>query len=76
MNPNESSWQPVTLDDLYDWDKSTALLAAHARWWQPGTPSDHHALTYGHLIGEVIRRITGRRLGAPRRAELLPRRGR
>jgi CubicO group peptidase (beta-lactamase class C family) len=59
-----SGWdQPVTIDDVYDWDKSTAMLAAQAPWWAPGTRSGYHALTYGHLIGEVIRRITGQRLG-------------
>ncbi len=59
-----SGWdQPITLEDLYDWDKSTALLAAQAPWWEPGTASGYHMLNYGHLIGEVIRRITGRRLG-------------
>src|SRR6266851_7183559 len=59
-----SGWdQPVTIDDVYDWDKSTAMLAAQAPWWEPGTASGYHALTYGHLIGEVIRRITGQRLG-------------
>ncbi len=59
-----SGWdQPVTVDDVYDWDKSTAMLAAQAPWWEPGTASGYHALTYGHLIGEVIRRITGQRLG-------------
>ncbi len=34
-----------------------------APWWEPGTASGYHALTYGHLVGEVIRRITGQRLG-------------
>jgi CubicO group peptidase (beta-lactamase class C family) len=59
-----SGWeQPVTIDDVYDWDKSTAMLAAQAPWWEPGTASGYHGLTYGHLIGEVIRRITGQRLG-------------
>jgi CubicO group peptidase (beta-lactamase class C family) len=59
-----SGWdQPVTIDDVYDWDKSTALLAAQAPWWEPGTASGYHSLTFGHLIGEVIRRITGQRLG-------------
>src|SRR5437870_1626245 len=59
-----SGWdQPITLEDLYDWDKSTALLAAQAPWWEPGTASGYHMLNYGHLIGEVIRRITGLRLG-------------
>jgi CubicO group peptidase (beta-lactamase class C family) len=59
-----SGWEkPITLEDLYDWERSTALLAAQAPWWEPGTASGYHAMAYGHLIGEVIRRITGQRLG-------------
>jgi CubicO group peptidase (beta-lactamase class C family) len=59
-----SGWeQPITIEDVYDWHKSTALLAAQAPWWEPGTASGYHMLNYGHLIGEVIRRITGQRLG-------------
>jgi CubicO group peptidase (beta-lactamase class C family) len=59
-----SGWeQPVAIEDLYDWKKSTAMLAAQAPWWEPGTASGYHSLTYGHLIGEVVRRITGQRLG-------------
>jgi len=59
-----SGWeQPITLEDLYDCEKSAALLAAQAPWWEPGTAAGYHALSYGHLIGEVIRRITGQRLG-------------
>jgi CubicO group peptidase (beta-lactamase class C family) len=59
-----SGWaQPVEVDDLYDWEKSTAMLAAQAPWWEPGTSSGYHALCQGHLVGEVIRRITGRKLG-------------
>jgi CubicO group peptidase (beta-lactamase class C family) len=59
-----SGWeQLITLEGLYDWEKSTALLAAQAPWWEPGTASGYHGLTYGHPIGEVIRRITGLRLG-------------
>lgn len=59
-----SGWeQPVSVDDLYDWGKSTAMLAAQAPWWEPGTASGYHALNQGHLIGEVVRRIDGRSLG-------------
>src|SRR3954462_3991686 len=59
-----SGWdQPVTIEDVYDWDRSTAMLAAQTPWWEPGAGSGYHALTYGHLVGEVIRRITGQRLG-------------
>ena len=58
-----SGWEmPFTLEDVYDWDKSTARLAAQAPWWPPGTASGYHALTSGHLVGEVVRRITGKTL--------------
>lgn len=59
-----SGWEkPLTIEDVYDWDKSTTLLATQSPWWDPGTASGYHMLNYGHLIGEVIRRITGQRLG-------------
>jgi CubicO group peptidase (beta-lactamase class C family) len=54
--------QPAVVDDLYDWDKSTARFAAQAPWWPPGTASGYHALNFGHLIGEVVRRISGKSL--------------
>ena len=59
-----SGWdQPVAVSDLYDWELSTSKLAAQAPWWEPGTSSGYHALNQGHLVGEVIRRITGKKLG-------------
>ncbi len=59
-----SGWnQPITVDDIYDWEASTAKLAGQAPWWEPGTASGYHALNQGHLVGEVIRRITGKKLG-------------
>ena len=51
--------QPAVVEDLYDFDKATARFAAQAPWWQPGTASGYHALNFGHLIGEVVRRISG-----------------
>lgn len=60
-----SGWaQPVVVEDIYDWEKSTAMLAAQAPWWEPGTASGYQALNHGHLIGEVMRRITGQQPGA------------
>ncbi|MBI5947075.1 MAG: beta-lactamase family protein [Chloroflexi bacterium] len=59
-----SAWaQPVVVEDIYDWEKSTSMLARQAPWWEPGTASGYHALNQGHLVGEVIRRITGQSLG-------------
>ncbi len=59
-----SAWAPpVTVADLYDWDKSTAMLAAQPQWWPRGTASGYHAFNQGHLVGEVVRRVTGQSLG-------------
>lgn len=58
-----SGWEmSFRLEDVYDWEKSTSRLAAQAPWWQPGTASGYHAVTSGHLIGEIVRRITGKTL--------------
>ncbi|MCF8505600.1 MAG: beta-lactamase family protein [Caulobacter sp.] len=60
-----SGWkEPITTEDLYDWDKATSLLAAQAPYWEPGTAPGYHALTQGYLVGEVVRRIAGKSLGA------------
>jgi CubicO group peptidase (beta-lactamase class C family) len=59
-----SGWEaPVTFEDLYDWEKATSLLAAQAPWWEPGSASGYHAVTQGFLVGEVVRRISGKSLG-------------
>ena len=49
-----------TLDEdaLFKWDKMTTALAEQEPWWEPGTKHGYHALTFGYLVGEVIRRIT------------------
>ncbi|GAB2641085.1 serine hydrolase domain-containing protein [Nocardia goodfellowii] len=59
-----SGWQPpITIEDIYDTEAAAARLAAQPPWWTPGTASAYHCLNYGHLVGEVVRRITGRTLG-------------
>ncbi|MDA0365193.1 MAG: serine hydrolase, partial [Chloroflexi bacterium] len=66
-----SGWeQPLTVHDLYDWEKATTLLAAQAPWWEPGTASGYHSLTQGYLVGEVIRRVSGRSPGTFFREEV------
>ncbi len=45
---------------LYDWDEATRLLAEQEPFWEPGTASGYHLLSYGHLVGEVLKRIDGR----------------
>jgi CubicO group peptidase (beta-lactamase class C family) len=55
-----SGWeQPFSIRDMYDWEPACERLAAQRPWWEPGTASGYHAKNQGHLVGEVIRRITG-----------------
>ncbi len=44
---------------LLDWDRTTEALAAAAPRYEPGTQHGYHAVTYGFLVGEVLRRVTG-----------------
>jgi CubicO group peptidase (beta-lactamase class C family) len=55
---------------LSDWDAMTTALAAQEPWWEPGTAHGYHGVTFGHLIGEVLRRATGRDCGELIRTEL------
>ncbi len=55
---------------LYDWDAMCTALAAEEPWWTPGEQHGYHAVTYGWLVGEVVRRIDGRSLGTYFREEI------
>ncbi len=58
-----SGWQvPFPIEDIFDWQTATEHLARQEPWWKPGTASGYHAVNSGHLIGEVIRRATGKTL--------------
>ncbi len=61
---------PLPAGAIYKWDMMTAALAAQEPWWEPGTKHGYHALTYGWLVGEVVRRITGKSLGTYFREEV------
>src|SRR5215204_7325447 len=56
--------EPQPLAALLDLDRAAALLAAEPAWWPPGSAHGEHALLYGTLLGEVVRRVDGRTLGA------------
>jgi len=56
--------EPLTNDDLWDWDRMTSALAATQAWWTPGARHAYHTNTYGHLIGEIIRRVSGEMPGS------------
>lgn len=59
---------PLTNDDLWSWDRMTAAIAATPAWWEPGTRHSYHTNTYGHLIAEIARRVSGEMPGARLRA--------
>src|SRR5262245_15790301 len=54
--------EPVSIADILDRELAASLLARQAAWWEPGTQAGYHSITYGPLIGEVIRRVTGKTL--------------
>lgn len=58
-----SGWDArMSIEDVIDVPASTALLEQQAPWWVPGTASGYHSFTMGHLVGEVVRRVTGKSL--------------
>jgi CubicO group peptidase (beta-lactamase class C family) len=54
----------TTVEDLCDWDHTCAVLADAEPWWEPGTRFGYHAKTFGFLLGEILRRATGRTISA------------
>ncbi|MCY3814415.1 MAG: serine hydrolase [Gammaproteobacteria bacterium] len=55
--------EPISFEDCADWAKVTGLLAGQAPLWTPGERNGYHMVTFGYLVGEVIRRITGTSVG-------------
>jgi CubicO group peptidase (beta-lactamase class C family) len=55
--------RPIVLDDILRWTPAVESLAAEKPVWEPGAAHGYHTYTYGWLAGEVIRRVTGDRVG-------------
>jgi CubicO group peptidase (beta-lactamase class C family) len=53
----------LSAEELYAWDPFVAALAEQEPWWEPGSKHGYHALTFGHLVGELIRRVSGLGVG-------------
>jgi CubicO group peptidase (beta-lactamase class C family) len=60
----------IRFEDQYDWQNIIHLLEAEKPWWKPGTRLGYHTLTYGYLLGEIVRRVTGKTLGQYLREEI------
>lgn len=56
--------EKMPVEALWNWDAMPTALAAQEPWWEPGTANGYHAITYGHLVGEVVRRAAGTTIGA------------
>jgi CubicO group peptidase (beta-lactamase class C family) len=55
--------EPLPAGAFYDWNFMVSALAAEAPFWEPGTRNGYHALTFGFLVGELVRRVSGKSLG-------------
>jgi len=62
--------KPIAAETIYDWSEMTRLLAEQKPWWEPGTAHGYHALTFGWLVGELVRRIRGKKIGEVVRDEI------
>lgn len=61
---------PLPTEAVYNWETMTRALAEQAPWWEPGTKHGYHVFTFGWLVGEVVRRVSGKSLGTYWREEL------
>jgi len=55
--------EPTTTNDLYDWERCCGALARQAPCWKPGSDTSYHAMTFGYLAGEILRRASGETVG-------------
>lgn len=62
--------RPIPPEDLYAWEPLIHALEEQAPNWEPGTKHGYHAITFGHLVGEVVRRASGKTIGQLFREEV------
>jgi CubicO group peptidase (beta-lactamase class C family) len=62
--------RPLPAEAIFDWQTMAGAVAEQAPWWSPGEKHGYHARTFGWLLGELVRRITGRSLGTCFREEI------
>lgn len=62
--------EPLPDGAFFDWDYMVSMLAKQEPFWRPGSMHGYHALTFGWLVGEVVRRVSGKSLGTFFREEV------
>jgi CubicO group peptidase (beta-lactamase class C family) len=60
----------VTVEDMCNWDKMCVIIADAEPWWEPGTKIGYHAVTFGYVVGEIVRRATGKPISQVLREEV------
>ena len=60
----------TTPEDLCDWEGMCAVIADSEPWWEPGTKTAYHAYTFGYIVGEIVRRVTGKPISQVLREEV------
>ena len=60
----------VTVEDMCNWEKMCALIADAEPWWEPGTKIGYHAVSWGYIVGEIVRRATGKPISQVLREEV------
>ena len=63
-------WPEITPGDLGDWGRICGFIAQQRPWWTPGTMTGYHVLTFGFIVGELVRRATGHTLAEVLRTEI------
>lgn len=60
----------TTPEDLCDWEKMCAVIADSEPWWEPGAKTAYHAYPFGYIVGEIVRRATGKPISEVLREEV------
>jgi CubicO group peptidase (beta-lactamase class C family) len=60
----------TTPEDLCDWHTMCAAIADAEPWWKPGTKTGYHSYTFGYIVGEIVRRVTGKPISQVLREEV------
>lgn len=62
--------RPLPEKAFYDWDFMVKALEKEEPFWKPGSMHGYHGFTFGWLVGEVVRRVSGKSLGTFFREEV------
>ena len=62
--------EKIAVEALYDWDRMTKMIAAQKPWWKAGTRSGYQSISFSFLVGELVKRVSGKSIGTFFREEI------